>query len=497
MTRYFKTLAVLVLAGFILAGIVLGQEKKPDGPAIPEHPSELKYPPLKFEPPKSSDYRFELENGMIVYIAEDGELPTFDIEVTIRTGSMYELEEKVGLASMCGSLLRRGGTTSMTGEEIDDFMEQLAGSLNANIGFSEGLVSLSVLKEDTDKGLKMLADILMNPIFNEDEIRRYKERAIQNLKHRYDRPGSLLNDAYEKLIFKEHPVARITTKSSIMSIKREDLLAFHEKYYHPNNCIVAIAGDFKRGEMLEKLKAIFKDWDVAEIEFPDVPDVKMEFDKEVCILEKEINQGNVRMGHLGIKDDNPEKYAVQVMNAILGGGGFTSRITGRVRSDEGLAYSVGSWFSIPIDHTGSFGCSFQTKSGSVAYAVSIVMEEINRIRTELVSEEELQSAKDLYIERFPSIFSGRGSAAYACVQALASNEYNRRPFDYYDTYRDNYRKVTRKKVLEVAKKYLRPDAIKIVVVGRSQEMKVGDGIHPVKLEDFGKIEIIEPPDVMK
>jgi predicted Zn-dependent peptidase len=158
---------------------------------------------------------------------------------------------------------------------------------------------------------------------------------------------------------------------------------------------------------------------------------------------------------------------------------------------------VGSWFDTPVEYTGTFGCSFQTKSRSVAYAVSLVMEEVRRIRTELVSEEDLQRAKDLFVERFPSIFSGRGSSAYASVQALAQNEYNKHPLDYYDKYRDNYRKVTREEILEVAKKYLNPDGLKIVVVGKPEEVQKQDGVHPVKLDDFGTIKSVIPPDLRK
>jgi zinc protease len=433
---------------------------------------------------------------MILYIAEDRELPTFDIEVTVRTGSMYEPEEKNGLASMCGALLGKG-TTSMTSEEIDEYMAQIAGRLSTDIGFSSGSASLSVLKEDTDKGLKMLADVLMNPRFDEDEIRRCKERALQGLEHRYDRPGTLLSDVCGKLTYGEHPAGRVPSKSALESITRDDLVEFHAKYFHPNNCIVAVAGDFDKQEMAKKLEELFTGWEVADVELPEVPDVEKKFEKGVFLVEKDINQGNVRLGHLGIREDNPDIYAVRLMNAILGGGGFTSRITSRVRSDEGLAYSVGSYFDTPVEYTGTFGCSFQTKSHSVAYAVSIVMEEINRIRTGLVSEEDLQRAKDLFIERFPSIFSGRGSSAYASVQALAQNEYNRRPLDYYEKYRDNYRKVTREEILEAAKKYLNPDGLKVVVVGKSEEVRKQDGLHDAKLEDFGEIRVVVPPDVTK
>ncbi|TET38498.1 MAG: insulinase family protein [Planctomycetota bacterium] len=480
------------------ADAVKGVEKAGrTGGDIADHPLKLKFKPLKFDPPKASDYRVKLPNGMILYIAEDRELPTFDMEVTVRTGSLYEPEEKTGLASACGNLMKKGGTKSMTGEEIDDYMAQLAGRLESRIGFTSGTVSLSVLKEDIDNGLKVLADVLMNPVFVEDEIRRYREKTLQGLRHRYDRARSILGDTSGKLLYGGHPAGRVTKKSTINSITRDDLLAFHKKYFYPNNCIVAVAGDFERGAMIKKIEKLFSGWKQGKVDFPEVPAVEIKFKKGVFLLEKEINQGYVRIGHVGIREDNPDVYTVRIMNAVLGGGGFMSRIPNRVRNDEGLAYSVGSWFDIPVEYTGMFLCSFQTKAKSVAFAVSIVMEEVNRIRTELVSEEELKRAKDLYIERFPSIFSGRGSSAYAKVKVLAGNEYNKRPLDYYEHYRDNYRKVTREKVLEVAKKYLNPDGLKVVVVGKIEEMKKGDGRHKDRLEDFGEVKQLKPPNLMK
>ncbi|MHC4663340.1 MAG: M16 family metallopeptidase [Planctomycetota bacterium] len=486
----------LLLAGYSGAGEEKGETGAGKG-EIPDHPTKLKFEPLKFEPPKADDYRVKLSNGMIVYIAEDRELPTFDMEITVRAGSLYEPVGKTGLASACGALLKQGGTKTMTGEEINEYMEELAGSLRTEIGLTSGSVSLSVLKEDINNGLKVLADVLMNPVFAEDELRRYRERALQNLEHRYDRPRGLLRDVSGKLLYGKHPVARIPSKSALVSITRKDLAAFHKKYFFPNNCIMAVAGDFDREDMIKRLELLFATWKPGEVDFPEVKDIEQNFDSGVFLLEKDINQGYVRIGHPGIRDDNPDVYAVRLMSTILGGSGTMSRIPGRIRNDEGLSYSVGAYFRIPVEYSGAFLCSFQTKCKSVAFGVSIVMEEVKRIRSELVSEEELAQAKDMYIETFPSMFSGRGSSAYAKVQALAENEYRRRPLDYFDKYRDNFRKITRERILEVSKKYLHPEGLKIIVVGKIDEMTAGDGQHEAKLGDFGEVKKLKAPDLMK
>jgi predicted Zn-dependent peptidase len=466
-------------------------------PSIPEHPSGLRFNPLDFKPPRIEDYRVVLPNGMVVYIAEDRELPTFDMTVMVRTGSMYEDADKRGLASMCGALMRRGGTEKYTADQIDEIMADLAGSLHTDIGFTRGSAGVSVLKEDVDKGLEMLAEVLVRPVFAEDEIRRYREQAIQGIEHRYDRPGTVLDDVAKTLVYGAHPAGRLPSKAVLQSITRDDLVAFHKKYFHPNNCIVAVAGDFNREEMLRKIQKAFEGWEKSEVALPAVKDVEPNFERGVYLINRDMNQGNVQITHTGIREDNPDLYAVKVMNTILGGGGFTSRITNRVRNEEGLAYSAGSGFNIPREYTGDFSCEFQTKCASVAYAASIAMAEINRIRTELVGEEELKRAKDLYIERFPSIFTGWGSTTYAKVSVLAENEASGRPLDYFETYCENFRKVTAEKVLEAAQKYLHPDMLKVVVVGKIEDMKKGDGVHAAKLEDFGPIKELTPPDLSK
>lgn len=467
---------------------------------VPDHPSKLTYPPLVYEPPDPMSLREVLPNGMIVYIKEDHSLPTFDLSMTFRTGSLWEPADKVGLADMTGTLVRSGGTADMTPDQVNEKIEALAGSIETSIGTTQGSASLSVLKEDIDAGLALFKDVLLKPAFLEDEIRRYKERTIQSLARRNDNPRGILAREYERLLYGDHPVARHVTKTGIERITRKDLGEFYEQSFHmPNRIILAVAGDFDRMSMLAKLSDLFRDWPERNLLRsqpptpwpPEPPGVKMQFKGGVYLVDKpRVTQGFVNIGHLGIKKDNPDIYALEVMNYILGGGSFTSRLTSRVRSDEGLAYSVSSRFGSDYLYPGAFSASYQSKAPTVLFAAQIVLEEIARLRNEPVSAAELESAKNSFIERFPSSFS----TAFGTVNIFADNEYNGRPMDYYAKYRDRIRVVTAEDIQRVAKQYLHPDGLAVVIVGNLDKIRKGIDRHPVDINSLGTVKTLELKD---
>jgi predicted Zn-dependent peptidase len=207
----------------------------------------------------------------------------------------------------------------------------------------------------------------------------------------------------------------------------------------------------------------------------------------------DVNQGRVSMGHLGIMRGNPDEFAIDMMNDVLGGSGFTSRITNRVRSDEGLAYSAGSVFSEGIYYPGVFRASFQTKSATAAQATQIILDEIERIRKERVSAEELETVKNSAIEIFPRYFA----SAAAIAGTFAGDEFTGRDPKYWETYRDKVRAVTADDVLRVAQKYLQPDKMVILLVGNADEIIKGSADKPqfsIQKISNGKITRIPLPD---
>jgi predicted Zn-dependent peptidase len=273
------------------------------------------------------------------------------------------------------------------------------------------------------------------------------------------------------------------------------MLAFHQKYYQPGGFILAVSGDFNTKEMLARLEAATKGWTVNKGAVPDVPKPAFTPVAGVYAVHKaDVNQGRVSIGHTGAQRDTPDSYALTIMNDILGGGGFTSRITSRVRSDEGLAYSAGSNFGLGVYYPGNFRAAFQSKNPTTSQAIDIIMEEINRLRTSKVSAEELETAKNSAIEVFPRTFA----TAAQIAGTFAQDEYTKRPADYWTTYRARVAAVTAEDVQRVAQKYLQPDKLVVLVVGNIDEITKGNPDRPqhslLKIAKDGQVRRIPLPD---
>ncbi|MFQ5713468.1 MAG: M16 family metallopeptidase [Candidatus Scalinduaceae bacterium] len=442
--------------------------------------SKFKYKPIEFTPPKPK--RVVLDNGMIVYLLEDHDLPIFNVTVRFRTGAVYESKEKAGLASLVGSVMRRGGTRTRKPEQINEELEFIAASVETSIGRESGSASLSTMKKDIDKGLEIFADVIMNPAFPEDMIKKKKDETLESIRRENDSPGQIVFREFRKILYKEdHPYSRRTIgyRETIENITREDMINFHNKYFHPNNAIMGISGDFDTEDILKKIKTVFAKWEKTKIDFPEVPQVEKEFQKSTYYIYKDINQAHVVAGHLGIRRLSKDYFPIKILSFILGSGGFTARIPSKVRSDEGLAYSAYSAFHTPRD-LGFFFISCQTKSESTVRAINLALDEVRKIRNELVSDEELELAKDTFVNQF--IFKFTSSASI--VGQMVSIEYEGLPLDYLETYVDNIKAITREDILRVAKEYLHPDKIKLLVIGNMEQFD-----RP--LTEFGEVNTIE------
>ena len=490
-----SALALVVVVGFPTLVRADAAEAKP----IVAHPDELGFPPLVYEVPPAEQFRAVLPNGLVVYIAEDRMLPTFDVSVTIRTGGFFDPPGKTGLASLVGDQLRDGGTESMTPEELDERLEYLAADINSYISDTSGSASLSLLSKDIDAGLDLLVEMLRRPRFDEERLRQAKERVQQNIKRRNDSTNGIEDIEWSFLLNGErHFSNRYPSSASVEAITREDLLTFHHKYYHPGNMLLAVAGDFDRAEMLKKLEQAFADWPVGETASTDFPAPTEPPVPGVYIVHKdEVNQGRVSIGHKSVKRGSPDEFPLFVMNAILGGSGFQSRITARVRAREGLAYSAGSQYIQGAFYPGDFRCFFQSKTNSCAYATEIVLEEIERIRTEKVLQDELDRTISLFVEYFPQRFPNKLSL----LDTYMSFEYSGRDLTYLQTYVEKLKQVTAEDVLRVAQQYLHPDRLVILAVGDSEGIRAGgcDKNPELTFDKFGKVHMWQPrdPDTLK
>jgi len=472
-TRVPFALAILATAASAAAPAVAQQS------AIPDHPDKLVFAPIVYTPPSAKDYRVVLKNGMVVYIAEDPTLPLVNIELTLRTGSYLEPAGKEGLAAFTGSQIRRGGTRSLTAEQLDEKLDFLAASVSTGIGETSGRASLNALRDNLDESLKVFVEMLKEPRFQEDRLALAKEQALQEMKKRNDDSEDVEAREWNVLLYGEdHFSNRFTTPASVQSISRQDLVDFHKKYVHPANMIAAVSGSFSRPEMIRKLEAAFANWPGAAATVPPVPSEIHTAAPGIYRIQKDVNQGRVSIGLPSVRRGDPDAYALEVMNEILGGSGFTSRIMKTVRSDEGLAYSAGSGLRFGVYYPGSFRAEFQSKSRTVAYAAQLVLQEIKGMREKPVTEEELDTIKRNLIETFPSTFGSKAQT----VGIFAADEYTRRDPSYWQTYRDRIRAVTAADVQRVAQKYLTPETMVVLVVGDQKEIDLGDGKHQTSLE---------------
>jgi predicted Zn-dependent peptidase len=407
-----------------------------------------------------------LANGMRLFLVEDHELPLISVSARIRTGSVYEPAEKIGLASITGTVMRTGGTTSKTGDELDEQLESIAASVETGIGLNSGSASMSVLKEDVDTGLAILADVLMNPAFSEDKILLAKIQRRSTIARRNDNVGAIASREFDKLIYGPDSVyARHTEYATIESITRDDLIDFHEKFYKPNNVMLGVLGDFDTKQMIKKIEKAFEKWQKADVQFPKAPEVKYEYRPTVNVVRKDdINQSNIYMGHIGGLMNDPDYFALVVMNRILGGG-FTGRLFKNIRSREGLAYSVFGLYSSNYDFPGVFYVGCQTKSKSTVYAIRAMTEEVKKMTESEVTDEELALAKESYLNSFVFNFDTKGKI----VARLMIYEYYGYPPDFLQKAKANIEKVTKADVLRVARKHLKPDKMQILAVGRPQD----------------------------
>jgi predicted Zn-dependent peptidase len=353
-------------------------------------------------------------------------------------------------------------------------------------------LSLSVLAKDLDEGLATFFDVLRNPAFREDPLKLAKARFVEQLRQANDQPNGVLSREYEKILYGDNAVTWQPTKATYEGVTAADLKAFHAKYFVPKNIILAVSGDFSKAALKAKIEKLTAGWKGGAVTFPALPKAFPSPEPGVYFIQKAINQGYINLGHLGLEDTNPDYFAVQIMNFILGGGSFTSRITTKVRSDEGLSYNQGSRFTYRWGLPGTFAGYVQTKSSTVGYAISLIEAEFDRIRKTPVSDAEMETALNYYLESFADSFQ----SPQTTMASFANLEMTGKPMDYYKTYRAKIQAVTKAKVQEAANKYIHPDKIAILVVGDWEPCNKGGDKWPGPLDKLGKVHKIALTDPM-
>ncbi len=444
------------------------QPPKPAAPPAPVPPAswtDLKFPPLKeIQIPKIEETT--LANGMKVYMLENHELPLVRGSALIRTGNLFDPADKVGLASATGETIRSGGTSKLSGDQIDEQLENIAADVESQIDENSGTISFSTLKERTDEVLSIFHDVLTDPAFRPDKIELWKAQANSGIERRNDEPMGITAREFSDIVYgRNNPYGWKMEHATVSKINRDDIVAFYKRYYFPANIILTVQGDFSAPEMKVKIEKLFGTWSYAQPPVPPFPKVDNQAKPGIYLAMKpDVTQSSFALGHLGGKFSDKDYPALEVMAIILGGG-FHSRLFRQVRSKLGYAYDVGAGWGATYDHPGVFEIEGSTKSPTTVDTLKAVAAEVRKIRAEDVTDEELKTARDTVLNGFVFAFDTPSKT----LNRLVRYRYFGYPDDFIFQYQKAIGEVTRADVLRVAKQYVDPSKFVVVVTGNPKD----------------------------
>ena len=465
----------------LTATLACAQTEVRNAPPLPSYKS-LKFAPLpalKIPEPET----FTLPNGMKVYLLEHHELPVISGFALVRTGNLFDPADKHGLAGLTGELIRAGGSKEKSGDQIDVELENIAASVESQIGESSGTVSFSALRENTDAVLAVFRDLLTTPEFRQDKLDLAKTQTRSGISRRNDDPNGIVSREFAGILYgKNTPYGWDVNYADIDNIQRQDVVNFYQRYFFPDNTALAVYGDFSSAEMKDKLTKLFANWTVKQQPVPKFPEVQKVPVPGVFLATKEdVAQTFFEVGHMGGVLNDKDYPALEVAADILGGG-FSSRLFQRIRTKLGYAYHIGSSWGAGYDHPGLFQISGSTQSMRTVDTLKAINEELNRIRTGEVTDAELQTAKDTVLNGFVFRFDRPSKT----LNRLVLYDYYGYPKDFVFQYQKGIQAVTKQDVARVAKKYFRPEDLTIVAVGNPKDFKtpiteLGLKVQPIDL----------------
>ena len=437
--------------------IALAQNK----PAPSYNYKDLKYPPLgQVKIPEPT--QFTLSNGMRVFLLEDHELPLVRGSALVRTGNLFDPADKKGLADITAGVLRSGGTTAKSGDQLDVELENIAASVESDMAETSASVSFEALKETSDTALQTFKDVLTDPGFRQDKIDLLISQARSGIARRNDDADAIPNRELMAILYgRTTPYGWQMEYTDLNNIHRDDLLAFYHRYYFPKNILLSVYGDFNSAEMKDKLEKLLGGWKAEQQPVPPFPAVSAKPAPGVYLATKDdVTQTFFAIGELGGMLRDPDYAALTVAADILGGG-FRSRLFKRIRTELGYAYSVGAGWAATYDHPGTFRISGSTKSMTTTETIQAINAELEKMRTQEVTEQELKDAKDGVLNAFVFSFDSPIKTLNRTVR-YAYFDY---PKDFIFQYQKAVEGVTRADVLRVAKGHFLPENLSVVAVG--------------------------------
>lgn len=406
--------------------------------------------------------RVTLDNGMQVFVVEDHELPLFRMTLTMKAGSAYDPAAKLGLAQITAGVLRSGGSATLPGDRMDEVLEGMGGSIESNAEVLTTTVSVNVLAEDASKSLSMLRDLLLEPAYPQDKLDLELKQWRSAIARRNDEPQGIAEREFDKVLYgAEHPFVRQTEYEHLARIERGDLLDFHRSYFHPTDAYLAVWGDFDTQAIVQQVRDTFAAWPRASVRYPEVPPIPETTPSVNLAVKESVNQSTILVGHRGTTLKDPDYYALSVMNEILGGS-FGSRLFNEVRSRQGLSYRVGSGLGAGLEYPGMFTVRCGTKSETTVQAARSCIEEVRKMKTQAITPEELQRAKDGILNSHVFNFTSKGAIVNRQITYVRTGY----PPDFLEQYAKGIAAVTVADVQRAAAKYLQPDRFAVLVVGK-------------------------------
>lgn len=451
-----------------------------------EIPAWEKPPPPPRDAPvvdASKLHRKRLPNGLTLVVLEDPRLPRFDLGVTARRGAGDEALSDAGLSSLMAELMERGAG-ERTALELAAAVDDLGASLSVSATWDSVNAAVSGLTLDLDALFGVLADVVLRPRFDADEVERVRAQHLAGLEQSRDEPETLVAWGLYDALYRGHRYGLPVEGSpeSVTALGADEIRAHHDRVFTPGNCIVFAVGDVDAADIERRTLAAFGDWpEVDPLTVGAPPPATTPAAMKVFVVDRpDLGQAQIAIGHEGIARADERRIPVQLLNTVLGSGGFSSRLMARVRAAEGLTYSVGSSFG-ERRHPGPFAIRTFTRVPEVGRVVALLLEEMGRMASEPPDTDELGRAQSLRTGSFGLGLETSGAVA----SSLVGLDVYGLPEDSLDTYRRRIRAVAPEAVARAASELLHPDRVAIVAVGPAEEIRA-------QLEAFGPVEIIEP-----
>jgi zinc protease len=426
---------------------------------------DLKYPPLgQVKVPVPTEVT--LSNGMRVFLLEDHELPLVSGSATVRTGNLFDPRGKIGVADLTAAVMRSGGTSAKSGDQLDVELENIAASVESSMGETTATVSFSALKETADTALGIFKDVMSDPSFRQDKIDLALSQIGSGISRRNDDADSIPDRELMRIVYgRDTPYGWQVEYSDLAAIHRDDLLAFYHRYYFPKNIMLAVYGDFNTAEMKDKLEKVFGGWKVEQPAVPAFPPVTAKPAPGIYLADKDdVTQTFFSVGELGGTLRDPDYAALEVAADILGGG-FRSRLFKEIRTRLGYAYNVSAAWAATYDHPGTFRIEGSTKSSTTTETIQAIKAELAKIRDKPVTDAELKEAKDGVLNAFVFSFDSPQKTLNRAMRYA----YFGYPKDFIFQYQKAVEAVTAADVLRVAKAHFLPENLAIVAVGNPKE----------------------------